>query len=118
MKPIEPRIVRLRMPRLFSLVAFLSICGAVSASSGPQTDFMISIENTMGHEMDFYYTDTSDSTAEKPLGSVPGHDIKDFTVRAPASASVTIVERGAAMPDYVARKPVILKADSLVEVAF
>lgn len=89
----------------------------IGSAAPPRTDYMVSIENRMGHEMDFYYMD-ADSVPEKLLGSVPGNDIKEFTIQSPARTNILIIERGDAMPNWSDKRPVTLKADSLVEVVF
>lgn len=103
------------MRNLWKVVAALAI--ALPAAALVKTDYVVSIENTMGHEMDFYYND-ADSTVEKLLGSVPGNEVKEFVVKSPASTSITIIERGDAMPNWSDKRPVTLQADSVVELVF
>lgn len=93
------------------------VLALVSSAVLPRTDYVVSIENTMGHEMDFYYTD-GDSVTEKLLGTVPKRDIKEFTIKSPARTNILIIERGDAMPNWSDKRPVTLKADTLVEVVF
>jgi hypothetical protein len=79
-------------------------------------DYTIQIENTMGHEMDFFYSDT-DST-EQVLGTIPPYLAQKFVIKSPARTSIVIIERGSAMGDYEMRKTIELVADSVVAVAF
>ena len=79
-------------------------------------DYTIQIENTMGHEMDFLYSDT-DST-EHALGTIPPYLVQKFVVRSPARTSIVIIERGSSMGDYEVKKEIELVADSVVSVAF
>jgi hypothetical protein len=89
-----------------------------SSSPGkPAVDYSIAIENTMGHAMDFSYSDV-DTTAETPLGTVEGHEVREFVIPSPARTNIVITERGNAMPGYVARLEITLKPDSVVEVSF
>lgn len=79
-------------------------------------DYTIQVENTMGHEMDFFYAD-NDST-EHTLGTIPPYLAQKFVIKSPARTAITIIERGAAMGDYEMRKDLILVADSVVTVSF
>ena len=88
-----------------------------ASDSTPAVDYVVAIENTMGHAMDFYFSDV-DTTAENLLGAVPGHEFREFVIKSPARTNVVITERGDAMPGYVARLEVTLKPDIVVEVSF
>jgi hypothetical protein len=79
-------------------------------------DYTIQVENTMGHDMDFFYSDT-DST-EHSLGTIPPYLKQKFVIKSPARTTIVIIERGAAMGDYEMKKTLELVADSVVTVAF
>lgn len=96
-----------------ALILGTSLVLSVMAGRG-STDYRIEIINQMGHQMDFFYTDQD--TVEHPLGAVNAFDSQVFTIVSPHRKEITIVERGAAMPGYVDRRAVALKADTLVEV--
>lgn len=79
-------------------------------------DYTIQVENTMGHEMDFSYSDT-DST-EHTLGTIPPYLRQKFLIKSPVRTTIVVIERGAAMGDYEMKKELVLVADSVVAVAF
>lgn len=79
-------------------------------------DYTIQVENTMGHDMDFFYSDT-DST-EHSLGTIPPYLKQKFIIKSPARTTIVIIERGAAMGDYEMKKTLELVADSVVAVVF
>jgi hypothetical protein len=101
----------LLVPALASVPNAAPASGAIGA-----IDYTIQIENTMGHEMDFFYSDT-DST-EHRLGVIPPFLAQKFVITSPARTSIVIIERGSAMGDYEMKKTIQLVADSVVAVAF
>jgi hypothetical protein len=104
------------MPRMPLLRAGLIVPVLVLLQPTRSVDYAIQIENTMGHEMDFFYSDT-DST-EHALGTIPPYLIQKYVIKSPARTSIVIIERGSAMGDYEMKKPVDLVADSVVSVTF
>jgi hypothetical protein len=82
--------------------------------AAPEIDYTIQVENTMGHDMDFFYNDST----EHMLGSIPPYLHQKFVIKSPARTSVVIIERGNAMPSYEMTKPLSLVADSVVAVTF
>jgi hypothetical protein len=109
------------MPKTALLCVSLLALPAFAFHQAPQpssdVDYTLQVENTMGHEMDFSYSD-ADST-EHPLGTIPGYLKQKFTIKSPARTTVAVIERGAAMgSDYEMRKTVELVADSVATVAF
>ena len=80
------------MPRitLLSLGLLIAPVAGGHQSTRPQrvTDYTLQIENTMGHEMDFSYSD-ADST-EHSLGSIPDSSSSNFpSSRPPARPSLS-----------------------------
>ena len=112
------------MPRIsllcIGLLVAPGLAGRMTSAATPlhgAIDYSIQIENTMGHEMDFFYSD-NDST-EHTLGTIPPYQTQLFTIKSPARTSIVIIELGAAMgAEYDMRKTVELVADSVVSVAF
>jgi hypothetical protein len=107
------------MPRIALLCVGLLIAPLAANHEPPApilqvTDYTIQIENTMGHEMDFFYNDST----EHALGTIPGYIKQKFVIKSPARTSIEIIERGVAMGDYEMKKTVELSADSVVSVAF
>src|SRR5215217_8008738 len=103
------------MPRISLFALGLVIAPALAvlpSNTAPGTaDYTIQVENTMGHDMDFFYSD-ADST-EHTLGAIPGYLRVTFTIKSPARTAITVIERGAAMgTDYEMKKEVQLVDDS------
>ena len=98
--------------------ALMLALGSVPAplTPAPAVDYKVAIENSMGHEMDFYYS-VADTT-QHLLGTIPGYVTLEFTIKSPPSTTIVITERGAAMPGHEAQQTVVLKADSVVAVTF
>jgi hypothetical protein len=98
------------------LVPALASVPSAAPAAARTIDYTIQVENTMGHEMDFFYSDT-DST-EHRLGVIPPFLAQKFVITSPARTSIVIIERGSAMGDYEMKKTIQLVADSVVAVAF
>jgi hypothetical protein len=82
----------------------------------PATDYKVAIENTMPHDMDFYYSAVD--TTQHLLGTIPGSITLEFTIKSPPSTTIVITQRGDAMPGHEAQQTVVLKPDSVVAVTF
>ena len=104
------------MKTVASFALMLALGSVPAPSSPPSADYKVAIENSMGHEMDFYYS-VADTT-QHLLGTVPGYITLEFTIKSPPSTTIVITERGTAMPGHEAQQTVVLKADSVVTVTF
>lgn len=107
------------MSRITLLCAGLLIAPVAAGFQSPQPtsraiDYTIEVENTMGHQMDFFYNDSTEHT----LGTLPPYIKQKFVIKSPARTSIEIIERGTAMGDYEMKKPIQLSADSVVSVSF
>ena len=99
----------------FALLSLVAPVLPLTAGS-PAVDYRVTIENTMPHAMDSYYS-VVDST-EHLLGTVPGYVTVEYTIKSPPSTTIVITERGSEMPGHVARQTIALRADSVVAVSF
>ncbi|SRR5258708_1578668 len=100
-------------------LAFASLSPRDSISrlfTGKRTDYRLAITNQMPHAMDFFYTDQD--TTERLLGTVESASTRVFIIASPRQTTITVIERGDAMPWYDDRRPITLKADSLAEIVF
>ena len=99
----------------FALLLLVTPVLALTAGK-PAVDYRVTIENTMPHGMDFYYSVVD--TTEHLLGTVPGYVTVEFTIKSPPSTTIVITERGSEMPGHEAKQTVVLKPDSVVAVIF
>ena len=107
------------MPRISLLCVGLLIAPVAAGHQSPKPvpraiDYTIQVENTMGHEMDFFYNDST----EHILGTIPPYIKQKFLIKSPIRTSIDIIERGVAMGDYEMKKTIQLSADSVVSVTF
>jgi hypothetical protein len=103
--------------RTIASFALLWVLGsAPTPSSAPVIDYKVAIENTMPHEMDFYYSVVD--TTKQLLGTIPGYVTQEFTIKSPPSTTIVITQMGSSMPGYEMFGTFELKADSVVKVSF
>ena len=101
----------------FAGFALLLLLGMAPATSpAPVVDYKVAIENTMPHDMDFYYR--AADTTKHLLGTIPGYVTLEFTIKSPPTTTIVITEMGSAMPGHEIDQTVVLQADSVVAVSF